>query len=99
MPFPHKFGWIPDLPDARDYTKDTPKVKEMLLKQKIPASLPAFVDLRAFCPPIFDQGQPNSSEGALLQAYRRHSDEILPFRAMKKSLAGMLFCALATMTG
>lgn len=72
---PVKFGWIPDLPDARDYTKDTPKVKEMLLKRKSPASLASRVDLRAFCPPIFNQGQLGSctanAAAALLGYWRK----------------------------
>ncbi|MFA6328488.1 MAG: C1 family peptidase [Candidatus Micrarchaeia archaeon] len=52
--FPYSFGWLPDLPDARDYTKDTPAVQKLL---KSPSSVPKTVDLRAFCPPICNQGQ------------------------------------------
>jgi C1A family cysteine protease len=64
-------GWLPDLPDFRDYTiefdeieprlkllgqKDS--VKAMLKKVKVTAariSLPTSVDLRAWCSPIEDQ--------------------------------------------
>ena len=43
------YGWTPDLPDKRDslYRK----------LYKIPANLPAKVDLRAQCSPVEDQGQ------------------------------------------
>src|SRR6476469_7450575 len=49
---PHQiahFGWIPDLPDQRDVFFSAPA--PML------ASLPASVDLRPQCPPVYDQGQ------------------------------------------
>ena len=52
--FPYKFGWLPDLPDSRDYTKDSPKISPLL---KTPSSVPSSVDLRPFCTPVFDQGQ------------------------------------------
>jgi len=44
------YGWIPSLPDIRDY------------KYKIasPVQLPDVVDLRPFCPPVYDQGQAGS---------------------------------------
>src|SRR6478609_9111548 len=44
-----RFGWIPDLPDQRDVFFSAPA--PML------ASLPASVDLRPQCPPVYDQGQ------------------------------------------
>jgi len=40
------YGWIPDLPDARDHAF-------MLAK---PVALPPRVDLRPKCPPVVDQG-------------------------------------------
>ncbi len=52
--FPYSFGWLPDLPDPRDYTRAHPKVAPYL---KTPSSVPKSVDLRAFCPPIYNQGQ------------------------------------------
>lgn len=51
-PTPHtiqKYGWVPDLPDQRDflYAAPTPFQKD----------LPASVDLSHKCPPVYDQGQ------------------------------------------
>ena len=42
------YGWMPDLPDQRDY--------KFSAVYKIPAKLPASVDLRSQCPPVEDQG-------------------------------------------
>src|ERR1041385_1520360 len=44
-----QFGWIPDLPDARDHLYSAP----------LPAllTLPPSADLRSACPPVLDQGQ------------------------------------------
>ena len=42
------YGWIPDVPDARDHILQLPKK---------PGALPPSADLRALCPPIYDQGQ------------------------------------------
>jgi len=47
-----KFGWIPDIHDTRDYTKDTTEISS-LLKQTAPSER---VDLRKYCTPIFNQG-------------------------------------------
>jgi C1A family cysteine protease len=43
------YGWKPDLPDFRDfpYAAAAPLL----------ASLPPMVDLKALCPPVYDQGQ------------------------------------------
>jgi C1A family cysteine protease len=49
---PHKikrFGWLPDLPDHRDHFYAAPLVNLGVL--------PASVDLRPSCPPVYDQGQ------------------------------------------
>ena len=43
-----RYGWIPDLPDARDYRYAAP--------QSVLATLPPQVDLRPQCPPVLDQG-------------------------------------------
>jgi C1A family cysteine protease len=43
------YGWIPDLPDQRDFQYAAPV--EML------GVLPASVDLTSACPPVYDQGQ------------------------------------------
>lgn len=81
--FPYSFGWLPDLPDVRDYTKDTPKVASLLSRVKKPLSLPSTVDLRPFCPPIFDQGNMGSctaNAAAGLLGYHRgrlgHTDTL-----------------------
>ncbi|GAC1326561.1 MAG: C1 family peptidase [Mycobacteriales bacterium] len=44
-----RYGWSPDLPDARDHLYSVPGPTL--------ASLPASVDLRPGCPPVYDQGQ------------------------------------------
>jgi len=44
------YGWIRDLPDARDFAYAAPLVR-------FPKGLPPSVDLRSECPPIYDQGQ------------------------------------------
>jgi C1A family cysteine protease len=45
---PVKFGWLPDLPDARDYLYAAPL--------KVMQKMPAKADLRKSCPPVYDQG-------------------------------------------
>ncbi|MBK7206777.1 MAG: C1 family peptidase [Elusimicrobia bacterium] len=40
-----RYGWIPDLPDGRDFRYTAPRVK-----------LPPKVDLRKKCPAVYDQG-------------------------------------------
>ena len=44
-----RYGWIPDLPDHRDFLYAAPA--DVLIK------LPPSFDLRPECPPIYDQGQ------------------------------------------
>jgi C1A family cysteine protease len=46
---PHSFGWIPDLPDQRDY-------QYCAIRQK-PVKSPASTDLTSKCPPVYDQGE------------------------------------------
>jgi len=79
-------GWLPDLPDLRDFTARTPEVAAMLEPLKIGApvaDLPAAVDLRAWCSEIEDQGNLGSctaNAGVGLyefferKAYGRHID-------------------------
>jgi C1A family cysteine protease len=50
-----KFGWKPDLPDYRDL-----KISHPLRNL---ATLPANVDLRPKCPPVYDQGELGSCTG------------------------------------
>ena len=45
---PRWYGWIPDLPDRRDFVYAAPLAR-------LP-KLPAKVDLRSGCPPVYDQG-------------------------------------------
>ncbi|MBZ5576412.1 MAG: C1 family peptidase [Acidobacteriia bacterium] len=62
MPIHKTYGWVPDLPDQRDH-----------LYAAVPAvlaKLPPKKDLRAGCPPVYDQGQlgsctANAISGAL----------------------------------
>ena len=50
MPYKIKrYGWTRDLPDHRDHLYAAPKATL--------AALPASVDLRGQCPPVYDQGQ------------------------------------------
>jgi len=52
-------GWVPDYPDFRDYNIGHDKIKPLLKKAKAgeaAVKLPATVDLRAWCPPIENQG-------------------------------------------
>lgn len=55
-------GWLPPLPDLRDYTVQTPEVSDMVKKLGVARdgmgapSLPSTVDLRQWCSPIEDQG-------------------------------------------
>jgi C1A family cysteine protease len=44
-----RYGWVPDLPDHRDHLYAAPP--------QFLAALPPSVDLRAQCPPVYDQGQ------------------------------------------
>lgn len=43
-----KYGWRPDLPDHRD---------RIFQASAAPSALPSSIDLRALCPPVYDQGQ------------------------------------------
>lgn len=44
------YGWVRDLPDARDFSYSAPLMRFV-------RGLPAKVDLRPKCPPVYDQGQ------------------------------------------
>lgn len=55
-------GWLPPMPDMRDYTEQTPEI-EMLTKELNLGSakarreaIPPVVDLRRWCSPVEDQG-------------------------------------------
>jgi C1A family cysteine protease len=58
-----KFGWIPDLPDARDHLYSAPVA--------VMGAMPTKVDLRPSCPPVFNQGQLGScTANAIGNAHR-----------------------------
>src|SRR5260370_34602455 len=44
-----RYGWVPDLPDARDYLFAAPAIAL--------AALPPSADLRSGCPPVYNQGR------------------------------------------
>jgi C1A family cysteine protease len=44
-----RFGWVPDIPDARDFLYSAP--------EEVLTALPKKVDLRSKMPPVYDQGQ------------------------------------------
>src|SRR5437870_4581964 len=50
-----RYGWVPDLPDQRDHLYATPP--------PVLSALPPSADLRASCPPVYDQGQLGSCTG------------------------------------
>jgi C1A family cysteine protease len=58
-------GWIPPMPDLRDYTEEHESIAPMLEKAGIkpgemPGSVPRKVDLRQWCSPVESQGGLNS---------------------------------------
>jgi C1A family cysteine protease len=50
-----RYGWVPDLPDARDHLYSAPMVEI--------GPLPPRIDLRPQCPPVYNQGQLGSCTG------------------------------------
>jgi C1A family cysteine protease len=67
----HGYGWVPDVPDQRDYL--------LSAAMRIPAKLPAKVDLRPLCSKVEDQGQlgsctANALAGAL--EFLERKDEV-----------------------
>ncbi|MGK5088305.1 C1 family peptidase [Bdellovibrionota bacterium FG-2] len=60
--FGHRYNWLPDLPDFRDYAfaaLQKPKAPK-------PKALPFKIDLRPQCSPVFDQGKIGSCTGNAL---------------------------------
>lgn len=55
-------GWLPPLPDLRDYTEEHPKIEPMAIKLGLGVktlksfAAPAKIDLRQWCSPIENQG-------------------------------------------
>lgn len=70
-----KYNWIPDLPDQRD----------QLFSEKVtaPPEIPASIDLRHECSPVFNQGQIGSCTGNALAG----ALEFLEKKELKKSSA------------
>src|SRR5712692_433505 len=68
-----KFGWVPDLPDHRDFMYSAPA--------RVVTGLPPKADLRPKCPPVVDQGNLGScTANAIGNAHR--------FNQMKESQSG-----------
>ena len=62
------YGWVPDLPDARDLTFAAPRA--------VVADLPPQADLRPLCPPIYDQGKLGScTANAISGAFQFRQDQ------------------------
>lgn len=64
------YGWTPDLPDKRD-------VPFTQLMKAIP--LPATVDLRAKCPPVYDQGELGSCTANAIAGALEFDQKVAPF--------------------
>lgn len=47
------FGWLPDIPDTRDYSLDSKEIKDLLPKSKTTKR----IDLRKYFPEVVDQGR------------------------------------------
>ncbi|NIM50659.1 MAG: cysteine protease [Gemmatimonadales bacterium] len=80
----HGMGWMPDLPDIRDFTQSHEQVdrlmKQMKVKAKAPTAFPNKMDLRGDCAPVEDQqtiGSCTAQAGVGLVEYfeRRASGE------------------------
>ncbi|MGZ3625084.1 MAG: peptidase, partial [Ktedonobacteraceae bacterium] len=74
MPQIAHYGWIPDLPDQRDYQYAAPIAAIGVL--------PTNIDLTTACPPVYDQGQlgsctANAIGGAIqFEQMKQHLTEI-----------------------
>jgi C1A family cysteine protease len=73
-PVRHGYGWVPDLPDQRDHLYAVSLVS--------PQELPSSTDLRAQCPPVYDQGQlgsctANAIAGAV--EFEQMKQQLTPF--------------------
>jgi C1A family cysteine protease len=55
----HKYGWVKDLPDQRDY----------IYKIVTPVKLPPMVDLRSGLSPVYDQGELGSCTANAISAH------------------------------
>jgi C1A family cysteine protease len=69
----HRYGWIPDIPDQRDFMYAVPP--------SIATSLPPSADLRPTCPVIYDQGQLGSCTANAIAAaieFDRQKEQLTP---------------------
>lgn len=67
----HAYGWLPDLPDQRDFLYS--------VRHRLPPALPGIVDLRAHCSPVEDQGALGSCTAQALvgaMEYLENKDQI-----------------------
>jgi len=78
----HGMGWLPDYPDFRDYTEEHELIQPLLGRTRAGVSakkdsLPSSMDLRAWCPPIEDQGDLGSCTAnagvAMLEYFERRA--------------------------
>ena len=73
-----RYGWVPDLPDQRDFTFRVPR--------RMAVALPPRMDLRPQMPPVYDQGQlgsctSNAIGGAFEFELRKQSEpDFIPSR-------------------
>ena len=70
-----RYGWTPDLPDARDHLFSAPAIAL--------AALPPSADLRSGCPPVYNQGQIGSCTANAIGA-------AFEFETMKQGLADFM---------
>ncbi len=75
------YGWLPDLPDQRDYRYAAPR--------RVLARLPPAADLRPKCPPVYDQGELGSCTANAIGA--AHQVEQLRQDAGKAFVPSRLF--------
>ena len=75
-------GWIPPMPDLRDYTPETKEVVQIVKKlgikeNKMPKALPSSVDLRQWCSPVENQGSLGSctanAAAGVIEYYERRA--------------------------
>lgn len=70
----HRYGWVPDLPDARDVMYAAPYAQT--------TNLPASADLRPRCPDVYDQGSLGSCTANAIAAAVEfiHDPRFMPSR-------------------
>jgi C1A family cysteine protease len=56
----HKYGWRPEIPDARDHVFKSPFIHSAFLRGSL---LPSSVDMRKYCSPVENQGILGSCTG------------------------------------